>query len=513
MCFTICRSPRCRARFLAVTLLSVMPLTSPAQPVRPSSDEVARAVDSLARRIVATGLAPALGVAVVMDGRTILSMGYGEADRTRGIPVTPNTLWYIASTSKSFTGFAVTLLAGEGALDLEAPITRVLPRAQWHPDVNADALTLRRFLSHAHHLTDGVIVMSAAFTGAMPETAWPGLLRYSAPAGHSDLVYSNFGYNVAAMAIDAVRPEGWRRFMAQRMFAPLGMQQTFARVSGLDRDRIAMPHDLRADGSQPTMPVVKTDATMNSAGGHLATLDDLARWVTVQLDSGMLEGRRVFPKAAVVQSQTQITAQTRDRSKQFAFFDRAGWSAGWDIGTYEGERMVSRFGSYSSTRSHLSMLPGRRIGVVALTTGRVASLATDIVAAYAYDLEAGRPDAEARVATRLDTLRAQVARAPRQVAQSDSVRASRQRPMDRALADFAGTYRNDGLGTITFRLDANRLHWDWGALRGEAELFDAAKHALRIELAGSGYVGEFEFPERGPARSVQLDGMRFSRVK
>jgi CubicO group peptidase (beta-lactamase class C family) len=388
----------------------------------------------------------------------------------------------------------------------------VLPRAQWHTDVHADALTLHHFLSHTHHLTDGVIVTTAAFTGAVPESSWPSLLRYSAPAGHADLVYSNLGYNVAAMAIDAVRPEGWRRFMAQRMFAPLGMQQTFARVSGLDRDRIAMPHDFRADGHQPSMPFVKTDETMNSAGGHLATLDDLARWVTVQLDSGMLDGRRVFPESAVVQSQTQIAPHTRDRAKQFAFFLRTGWSAGWDIGTYEGERMVSRFGSYSSTRSHLSMLPGRRIGVVALTTGRLASLATDIVAAYAYDLEAGRPDAEARAAARLDTLTAQVARAPRQVAQSDSVRASRQQPLDRALSDFAGTYKHDGLGAITFRVQSNRLRWNWGVLRGEAEVFDAAKRALRIELSGSGYIGEFEFPERGPATAVQLDGMRFSRV-
>jgi len=484
----------------------------PAQSARRSSARIAGAVDSLARRIVTSGIAPAFGVAVVMDGRTILAKGYGDADRTRGIPIRPNTLWYIASTTKSFTGFAAALLAFEGALDLEAPIARVLPKATWQPDVRAESLTLNRFLSHTHHLTDGVIVTSAAFTGAIPESTWPELLRYSPPAGHSDLVYSNLGYNVAAMAIDAVRPEGWRRFMQQRLFMPLGMRQTYARVSGLDRDRIAMPHDFRADGSQPTLPFVKTDATMNSAGGHLATLDDLARWVTVQLELGMIDGRRVFPKEVVVRSQTQIAPHTRAQSKRFALFERTGWSAGWDIGSYEGERMVSRFGSYSSTRSHLSMLPGRHIGVVAMTTGRAASLATDIVAAFAYDLEAGRPDAHDRALARLDTLIAQVARAPRMVAQADSVRASRQQPMDRSFADFAGTYRHDGLGAITFHVAAARLRWQWGVLNGEAEVFDAAKRSMRIELAGSGYVAEFEFPDRGAASAVRLEGMRLSRV-
>lgn len=513
MRFATVRVPCVRAATLALSLAIASPAASWAQSARPSSATIAHRVDSLARRIVASGVTPALGVAVVMHGRTVLSTEYGEADRTRGIPVRSNTLWYVASTSKSFTGFAVSLLSAAGALDLKAPITRVLPHAQWHPDVRAESLTLHRFLSHTHQLTDGVIVTSAAFTAEMPELAWPRLLRCSAPAGHSDLVYSNLGYNVAAMAIDEIRPEGWRRFMQNRIFTPLGMRQTFVRLSGLDRNRIAMPHDLRADGSQPTMPFVKTDVTMNSAGGHLATLDDLARWVAVQLDSGMLDGLRVFPKAAVVLSQTQIAQHTRERSKRFAFFERTGWSSGWDIGTYEGERMVSRFGSYSSTRSHLSMLPARRIGVVAMTTGRVASTATDIVAAYAYDLEAGRPDAQARAAARLDTLLAQFTRAPREVAQSESVRASRQRPMDRGLSEFAGTYRHDGLGAIRFHVQAGRLRWNWGVLRGAAEVFNAPKRALRIELSGSGYIAEFEFPERGPATAVQLDGMRFSRLQ
>jgi CubicO group peptidase (beta-lactamase class C family) len=338
-------------------------------------------------------------------------------------------------------------------------------------------------------------------------------LRYSAPTGNRDLIYSNLGYNVVAMAIDAVRPEGWRRFMHQRLFTPLGMHNTFARVSGLDRNRIAMPHDLLADGSQPTLPFVKTDVTMNSAGGHLATLDDLARWVTVQLDSGRIDGRRVFPREVIVLSHTQIAAQTREQSRRFGPFARTGWSAGWDIGSYEGERMVSRFGSYSATRSHLSMLPSRRIGVVAMTTGRVSSPTTDIVAAFAYDLEAGRPDASERARVRLNELAAQQRAARQQRAASDSVRAARQRPMDRALADFVGRYRHDGLGEIVFRVDGSQLRWRWGVLDGGAEIFDASKRSLRIELSSSGYVLEFEFGERGPATGLTLDGMRFQRVR
>ena len=77
---------------------------------RPTASTIAHAVDSLAVRIVEARLTPALGVAVVVDGRTVLSKSYGMADVTNKVPADEQTLWYLASTSKSLTGFGVSLL-------------------------------------------------------------------------------------------------------------------------------------------------------------------------------------------------------------------------------------------------------------------------------------------------------------------------------------------------------------------------------------------------------------------
>ncbi len=127
------------------------------------------------------------------------------------------------------------------------------------------------------------------------------------------------------------------------------------------------------------------------------------------------------------------------------------------------------------------MLPARRIGVVAMTTGRLASI----------------------IAQRAGVLR--------EIARGDSVRASRQRPLGRPLADFAGTYRHDGAGALQFRVEGKRLHWQWGVLRGVAELFDTSRNAMRIELAGTGYVVEFECPPQGKAIALKTSGMRLVR--
>jgi len=85
--------------------------------------------------------------------------------------------------------------------------------------------------------------------------------------------------------------------------------------------------DLDANGRYYTEPFFKTDRTMNSAGGQIATLHDLARWTIVQMDSGRIDGRQVFPSSAVARSHRLIAKQTRDESKRFAYFDREGWGS------------------------------------------------------------------------------------------------------------------------------------------------------------------------------------------
>jgi CubicO group peptidase (beta-lactamase class C family) len=482
-----------------------------AQGPRPNATTIARAVDSLAAKAVAEGLAPALGVAVTMDGRTIYSKSHGMADVTAGVRADDRTLWYIASTSKSFTGFAVSLLAHRGALRLNAPITTLLPNVRWHPAVRPESLTLAHFLSHTHRVNDNAVVSSAAFTGAIPEVRWPDLIARAGPMPTNDLVYGNFGYNVAAMVIDVIRPEGWRRYLEENVLRPAGMRETYARVSGIDAKRIAKPHSFRADGRYTTEPFFKTDATMNSAGGHLATLQDLARWTVVQADSGIIDRARAFPAEAVALSHRLIATHTREQARRFAFFARDGWAAGWDIGSYEGERMVSRFGSYHTTRSHLSFLPARRIGVVVMSSGGLSAL-TDIVAAFAYDLEAGRADARERAEQRMVELRTRFATSRGNVATQDSVRAARQRqPLGRPLSDFAGDYEEPSFGKIAFTVRDGALTYRWGALYGPAEIYDAAKGQMRIELAGSGAVVTFTFAGSGPAQSVEVQGVTFTR--
>ena len=157
------------------------------------------------------------------------------------------------------------------------------------------------------------------------------------------------------------------------------------------------------------------------------------------------------------------------------------------------------------------MLPRRRTGVVAQVNGPGASAATDILAALVYDLEAGRPNARTSADQRLNDLIAGLPLARQRQAASDSVRRSRQLPLRRPVADFAGSYFNEAFGTLAFIVRDTALRYRWGVLEGPTEVFDTEKDQLWIEIAGSGTVVAFRFDGPGAAKSVDLSGTTFAR--
>jgi CubicO group peptidase (beta-lactamase class C family) len=109
---------------LAAVLLALAACAYPAAPPAPASSPLAAAIDTVVTRFAALDLAPGLGVVVVRDTQIIYLRGTGYADREKRVPFTGETEFYIASTTKSFTGLAAEILAERGVWDLDAPLSR-----------------------------------------------------------------------------------------------------------------------------------------------------------------------------------------------------------------------------------------------------------------------------------------------------------------------------------------------------------------------------------------------------
>lgn len=453
-------------------------------------DAVARELDPFIRDAFAIDVTPGMGVAVVRGDERVYARGFGFADVEARRPVTTRTLFYIASTSKSFTAFAAALMAERDRLDLDAPIGRYLPRLRLHPPLSADEITLRDLLTHTHGISGrGPVVFRTAYTGVHTDSLLLRLVggHEPSPTGRA-FDYGNIGYNVAALVMDAALDRGWKDLLQQEVFEPAGMTNTTGYRSRVDPHRLAMPYGLNPEGYE-RLHYGKDDSNMHAAGGHLTTVLDLANWLEIHMNEGRLNGRQIFP--ADVVAETHRRQATQDR--EFAEFHRHGWGFGWDLGTYEGDTIIHRFGGFPGFRSHVSFMPAHDIGVVVLTNGGMGSPLADLVATYIYERLLQRPHAERRHREKLARLAARAEEARRELADHRAERVARQQPLPHPPSAYAGTYENPSLGRMEWRVQDGELVVRMGVMKSEAEVYDADSNRLRVELRGGGEVVTFQF--------------------
>ena len=138
----------------------------------PVASPLYAAIDSTAKQFFDLNATPGLGIAVVRDTQVIYMRGFGYADVENHRQFTPSTQFYIASTTKSFTGLASAVLAERGVWSLDAPLSRFLPGLTLHAPLTADSITIRSLLTHTHGISNnGPVVIRLAYTGEYADNA------------------------------------------------------------------------------------------------------------------------------------------------------------------------------------------------------------------------------------------------------------------------------------------------------------------------------------------------------
>lgn len=494
----------CPSRVVSLVMLSTLAPSPPGRPTPPSAREV---IDSLVHRVVerVPGV-PGVAVAVVRDTGTVYLGAAGYRDIEAGLPATPATPYYIASSTKSFTGMAASLLAARGVLDLDAPLSRYLPEARLPAARSADSVTLRQLLTHSMGFSNRAIVIRTAYTGEHTDAQLIDLLRDSKV---TDRVfhYDNLGYVVAGLVLDRVTGKPWQEVLDSAIFSPLGMRHTTAYMSRAHGWGVAVPYLGGVDSLPRRLPMTKRDETMHPAGGMVSSAADLARWLEANLNGGRLEGRQVLDAVAL---QEAHRLQVRlPEAVEFGPFRRFGYGLGWYWGTYDGDTLLHHFGGYQGARAHLSFMPAHHTGVVVLlnASGPVADVA-DLIATAAYDVVLGKPDAAARFDSALAETERQIAEAREGAARARAEIAARPSTLSRAAQDYAGVYRSRALGTIRVRFEDERLRLTLGPLDGFAGYY-TRPDAVRVEFSpGEGRVVQFFTSSRG-VDSLEFAGYVF----
>jgi len=248
---------------------------------------------------------PGLSAAVVKDGRILWTPVAGWADTVRKRPVTPDTIFTWASVSKTVTAVALMQLFQQGRFGLDDDVSRYLGFEVRIPSCPERPVTFRHLLCHTSGIRDSKVYGKLYVEGDSPIPLGAFIRGYLCPGGEyyhekknfrtrcpgTVVEYSNIGAGVIGHLVEVLSGVPFERYVADHVFAPLGMAHTSFRLDDLDRSMIALPGGKGPLQGFPTYP----DGTLRSSPSNLA------RFLIATMQGGSYGGRRILEPATVAQ--------------------------------------------------------------------------------------------------------------------------------------------------------------------------------------------------------------------
>jgi N-acyl-D-aspartate/D-glutamate deacylase len=291
---------------------------------------------------------PGAAVMIILDGKILHEGLYGLADLDKATPITSKTNFRLASVSKQFAAMAIMILAEDGRLSYDDPISQYVPELAAYP-----AATIRHLLQHTGGLPDYYDLIdtsndiptnddAASFLGDMANPEFAPGERYE---------YSNSGYDMLGPIVEAAAGMPFVDFVRERIFSPLNMgnslvhDHTFPEIPNR-----AIGYDPVKDGFEPN-DFDPLNGIVGS-GGIYSNLEDMYRW------DQSLYGEQL------VSQESLEAAFTAGRNNEGESID---YGFGWRIETTRGHKRVRHGGSWVGFRTHIARIPDLRFSIVILS--------------------------------------------------------------------------------------------------------------------------------------------------
>jgi CubicO group peptidase (beta-lactamase class C family) len=447
-----------RSRAFLVLAIFVVPavFAGPGFGQVPELDSKVRAIDALVEKARAAWGIPGMAVALVKEGKVLLSKGYGVREMGKPAPVDEKTLFAIASNSKAFTTAMLAMLVDEKKLDWNDKVSRHLPEFQMPDAYVTSEITIRDLVSHRSGL--------GTFSG--------DLLWYQTTYGEDEILrrvrflkprngfraaygYQNLMFIAAGRVLERITGKSWARNVQERILDPLGMTHTRTSVTQFKPgDNVATPHNT-LDGK---LRVVSYDNVDNAAPAAAlnSCAADLSRWLLLQLDRGAIGEKRLFSERQswemwqpAIFIPVSDAAARLNPTRHFSLY-----GLGWAIGDYQGRKVVSHGGGLDGMISRTALMPEESLGAVILTNSE--SALPPALVNQVFDIMLG-------VAAKRDwcgeaLLQAKVAEKAVAVSRAGILagRAPDARP-SLPLSGYAGTYRCPMYGDVAVAVESGAL--------------------------------------------------------
>lgn len=399
---------------------------------------------------------PGMAVAIIQDGEVIFEKGYGVRDVRTAEAVDANTLFAVASNTKSMTAAALAMLVDEGKIGWDDKVQEYLPWFElYDPYVSAN-LTIRDLLCHRSGL--------ATFSG---DLIWYGsdhsreeVLRRAKHLKPKYGFREHYGYQnimflAAGQIIPVVTGQSWEDFVTARILTPLGMSETLYSVKQFTEEtHLVAPHNASENGNI-AIEWVNWD-NIAPAGSMISSAHDWSKWMEVQLGRGVFRGDTLWSSAQshemwTVQTPEAVSPGSLDLWPSQTF---KGYGLGWELMNMHGSKVVSHGGGYDGMISRTVMVPGKNAGIVVVTNS-LTSLS--YAATYKWlDVLHGIDKGEDWSALFLDFSEA---REERKAKAREEARASRIENTTPSLdlEKYAGTYQDKIYGDLKVRVIGDQL--------------------------------------------------------
>ncbi|GGG53938.1 serine hydrolase [Paenibacillus radicis (ex Gao et al. 2016)] len=304
-------------------------------------------------------------VAVVNGDQPVLVKGYGYANVERQTPVDPNnTLFRVASITKTFTATTVMQLAEEGKVELDRDISPYL-KGIVIPNKTGSPLTLKHLMTH----TSGFDRTEAAADEGDPGDVYPldRFIKDNIPTvvrkpGEA-YRYDNYAYNLLGYIVQNVSGKPFDQVVQQRIFMPLGMKNSHLILTPDIQKRLATPYD--SDGEP--LPQYATYPNNSPDGGMMTTGTDMARFMIAELNGGKLGDASIL-NAQSLQQMQQLSVSIHPDIPGVGFGFESSYP---DLNN--GQFVIDKGGAATGFQSHMWLLPDRQTGLfLALNSTRNA---------------------------------------------------------------------------------------------------------------------------------------------
>ncbi|QNA87559.1 serine hydrolase [Massilia sp. Dwa41.01b] len=425
---------------------------------------------------------PGIAIAIVKDGQVVAAQGFGVRKLGEPARVDGQTLFEIASNSKAFTAAALAMLVDEGKLKWDDPVVKHLPDFQMYDAYVTREMTVRDLLTHRSGLGLGAGDLLWWPTTTFTTDEIIERLRYIKPATsfRSSYAYDNLLYIVAGKIIAQKSGQSWGDTVRERILNPIGMTGTTTSLA----ENAGKPNASNAHSKiNDKIAAVKSMPVANAVGavGINTNAEDIARWMKVLLDGGVVEGKqgadgkplRLWSEA---QSREMWTAQTPMKintpkpplaATKPNFY---AYGLGFQLRDYRGQLVAMHGGALQGFYSRVLLVPESKLGIAILTNaesgGSLSALQYRLLDQY---MSGSTPtDWIKLVADIEDEMHAkELAR----LKGESKTRAAASKP-SLPLASYEGQYQDPWYGTATVKRNGSKLTMSFSRtpdLTGEME--------------------------------------------